>query len=176
MAYLILHPQNMRTNTEIVLISCIVTKTLTNEGFSVMAAIIWILEGLPKVDGAVPFRILKSKLRWYRNSKKIVRTVIARFSKNLWLASGLNRGLKLTSPLRKWRIGLVSRCAVSGFLLSPRTLLVTQSSVSYIYHGPKQQVYQDFAVKLRIKRLTALTFIHPNKVKEALRGCWQSFR
>jgi len=88
-------------NTEIVLISCIVTKTLTKEGFSVMAAIIWILERLPKDDGVVPFRILKSKLRLYRNSKKIVRTVIARFSKNLWFGSRTKWTLVTNKPVDK---------------------------------------------------------------------------
>jgi len=56
--------------TKIIVISCIVTEILMKEGFSVMAALICILGGLPKDDRVASFKFLKSTPRRYRNSKK----------------------------------------------------------------------------------------------------------
>jgi len=55
----------MGIDTKIILISCIVTEILPKEGFSVMAALICLLGGLPKVDRVASFRFLKSTLRRY---------------------------------------------------------------------------------------------------------------
>ena len=60
----------MCIDTKIILIPCVVTEILTKTRFSVMAALICILCGLPKGDRAASSRFLKSTSRRYRNSKK----------------------------------------------------------------------------------------------------------
>jgi len=60
----------MGIDTKIILIPCIMTEMLTKEGFSVMAALICILGGLPKDDRVASFRFLNSTPRRFENSKK----------------------------------------------------------------------------------------------------------
>ena len=70
-------PKNMCIDTKSILIPCVVTEILTKTRFSVMAALICILCGLPKGDRVASSRFLKSTSRRYRNSKKnFVRTVL----------------------------------------------------------------------------------------------------
>jgi len=59
----------MGINTKIILMPCIVTEILTKEGFSVMAALICILGGLPKDDRVASFRFLKRTPWRYGNCK-----------------------------------------------------------------------------------------------------------
>jgi len=63
-------PKNMCIDTKIISIPCAVTEILTKTEFSVMAALICILCGLPKGDRVASSRFLKSTSRRYRNSKK----------------------------------------------------------------------------------------------------------
>jgi len=70
----------MGIDTKIILIPCIVTEILTKEGFSVMAALICILGGLPKDDRVASFRFLKSTPWRYGRSKK---TLYGRYCKVL---------------------------------------------------------------------------------------------
>jgi len=55
----------MGIDTKNIFIPCIMTELLTKEGFSVMAALICILKGLPKDDRMASFRSLKSTPRRY---------------------------------------------------------------------------------------------------------------
>jgi len=80
----------MGIDTKIILISCIVTEILTKEGFSIIAALICILGGLPKDDRVASFRFLKSTPPRYRNSEKLCTDGIARFSKNLGIGNRTN--------------------------------------------------------------------------------------
>ena len=59
----------MGIDTKIILILCIITEILMKTRFSVMAALICILRGLPKGARVASFRFLKSTPQWYRNSK-----------------------------------------------------------------------------------------------------------
>ena len=64
-------PKNMCIDTKIISIPCAVTEILTKKTeFSVMAALICILCGLPKDDRVASSRFLKSTSRRYINSKK----------------------------------------------------------------------------------------------------------
>jgi len=67
---LILYPENIGIDTKIILIPFIITEILMKTRFSVMAALICILRGLPKDARVASFRFLKSTPQWYRNSKK----------------------------------------------------------------------------------------------------------
>jgi len=58
------------------------TELLTKEGFSVMAALICILKGLPKDDRMASFRF-RARLGGIETAKKLCTDGIARFSKNL---------------------------------------------------------------------------------------------
>jgi len=78
------------------LIPYVVAEILSKTIFSVMAALICILRGLPEDARVASFRFLKSTPLWYRNSKKTLyelqytligpchRTII----KDYWHASG----------------------------------------------------------------------------------------
>ena len=66
----LLIPQNMVIDTKIILIPCIVAEILTKTTFSVMAALICILCGLPKDDRVASSGFLKSTPQSYRNNKK----------------------------------------------------------------------------------------------------------
>jgi len=70
----------MGIDTKIILITYIATEILTKEGFSVMAALICILGGLPKDDRVTSFRFSNNSPQRYRNSKKHCTDGIARFS------------------------------------------------------------------------------------------------
>jgi len=59
---------------KITLTPCIVTEILT-KGFFITSVLICILGGLPKDDSGI-IQVLKSTLRRFRNSRKIVRTVL----------------------------------------------------------------------------------------------------
>ena len=63
-------PNNMCIDTKIILILCVLTEISIKTRFSVMAALICILCGLPKGDRVASSRFLKSTSRRYRNSKK----------------------------------------------------------------------------------------------------------
>ena len=67
---LIIYPKNMCIDTKIILILCVLTEISTKTRFSVMAALICKLCGLPKGDRVASSRFLKSTSRRYRNSKK----------------------------------------------------------------------------------------------------------
>jgi hypothetical protein len=67
---LILWPSNIRIDTKIILIQCIVTEILTKTRFSVMAALFCILRRLPKDDRVASFRFLKNTYQRYGNGKK----------------------------------------------------------------------------------------------------------
>ena len=58
----------MEIDTKIILIPCIITEILMKTRFSVMAALICILRGLPKYARVASFRFLKSTPHWYRKS------------------------------------------------------------------------------------------------------------
>ena len=60
----------MGIDTKIILVPCIITEILMKTRFSVMAALICILRGLPKDARVTSFRFLKSTSQRYRNSKK----------------------------------------------------------------------------------------------------------
>jgi len=60
----------MGIDTKIILIPCIITEILMKTRFSLMAALICILSGLPKDARVASFRFLKSTLQRYRNRKK----------------------------------------------------------------------------------------------------------
>jgi len=67
----------MGINTKIILISCIATEILTKEGFTVMAAFLCILMGLPNDDGVASFRV---HLGGIETAKKLCKDGIARLS------------------------------------------------------------------------------------------------
>jgi len=80
----------MAINTKLILIPCIITEILIKKRFSVMAALICILSGLPKDARVASFRFLKSTLQRYRNSKKNFVWTVLQGSPKVWgLATGL---------------------------------------------------------------------------------------
>ena len=60
----------MEIDTKIILVPCIIIDILMKTRFSVMAALICILRGLPKDARVASFGFLNSTSQRYRNSKK----------------------------------------------------------------------------------------------------------
>ena len=89
-------PQNMGIDTNIILIPCIVTEILTKTRFSVMAALICILCGLPKDDRVASFRFLKSTPQRYRNSKKTL------YGANMVLENNTPQYMALSNSFSIW--------------------------------------------------------------------------
>jgi len=66
----IIYPTKYGDRDKIILIPYIITEILTKTRFSVMAALICILRGLPRAARVASFEFLKSTPQRYRNRKK----------------------------------------------------------------------------------------------------------
>ena len=109
-------PQIIGINTKIILISCIVTEIMTKARFSVVAALICILRGLPKDDRVASFKFFKSTLQRYGNSKKILYGRYCKVIGPCHLTNSRKNEIKLREYLTEhwlitWRL-LLSRLSI----------------------------------------------------------------